>query len=224
MYTKFKVKLPKLFWIILVLLIPSLLVNAYFVSHFNTSQGARVILVTDGDTFVTEDKSIIRFDTLDAPELANCGGPEAKAALEKIILNQKVHLDTQARDVNGRQVASVWIGNTWVDEQLLKTGWVAYSSSTVDTKHVLQNIDRFNKANNIGIYNKTCTQFTNPDNPKCNIKGNIVGEWNNRGDKVYHLPGCKQYSTTRIEKWRGEQWFCSEKDALKSGYTKSGGC
>ncbi len=183
-----------------------------------------VARVIDGDTFETVDRSMIRFDTLDAPELTNCGGAEAKKELEKLITGKKVTLNSQARDVNGRQIASVWMGNEWVDQKLIESGWVAYSSSTVDKNHILQNIDRANREKKIGIYSPKCTQYVNTENPKCQIKGNLVEEWLKKGQKVYHMPGCIQYKTTRIEKYRGEQWFCTETEAKAAGYTKSGGC
>lgn len=186
-----------------------------------TYEVARVI---DGDTFETADRSIIRFDTLDAPELTNCGGKEAKKELEKLIAGKKVTLNAQARDVNGRQIASVWRGDTWIDQKLMESGWVAYSSSTVDAKHVLQKIDWANRDKKLGIYGPKCMQYENLENPKCQIKGNIVEEWLKKGQKVYHFPGCVQYKTTRIEKYRGEQWFCTEAEAKAAGYSKSGGC
>ena len=43
-----------------------------------------------------------------------------------------------ARDRFGRQIASVFIGKEWIDQKLIETGWVAYSPSTLDTKHILK--------------------------------------------------------------------------------------
>ncbi len=183
-----------------------------------------VTRVVDGDTFETSDHMTIRFDTLDAPELTNCGGEQAKKELEKILVGKKVTLNVAAKDTFGRQIASVWSGKTWIDKKLMETGWVAYSSSTLDLKHILQNIDWKNQENKLGIYSELCTQYENKEKPKCVIKGNISGEWLHKGEKSYHFPGCIQYNLTRIEKYRGEQWFCSEKEAVAAGYTKSGGC
>jgi endonuclease YncB( thermonuclease family) len=183
-----------------------------------------VALVEDGDTFETTDRSMIRFDTLDAPEISNCGGEQAKKELERLILGKKINMYVVARDVFGRQVASVFIGKDWIDKKLLETGWVSYSSSTLDKQGVLKSVDAKNKTEKRGIYSELCTQYENKKQPKCVIKGNIIEEWLHRGEKAYHFPGCIQYNTTRIELWRGEQWFCSEKEAQAAGYKKSGGC
>jgi endonuclease YncB( thermonuclease family) len=188
------------------------------------NSGSKVSRVIDGDTFETVDRARIRFDTLNAPELANCGGPEAKAALEKLLTGKNVRLVSAARDVSGRQIASVWVGDTWIDQKLIATGWVAYASSTLDQDHLLQNLDRENRQNKNGIYSAKCTQFVNPVNPKCTIKGNIVEEWVNQGEKIYHKPDCPQYKFVRVELYRGEQWFCTEKEALAAGYRKSDRC
>ena len=189
-----------------------------------TNNGYKVAKVMDGDTFETVDRAKVRFDTLDAPELTNCGGIEAKVALEKLISGQTVRLQSEARDFVGRQIASVWVGETWIDLELIKTGWVKYSSSTVDKEHVLKNLDLENRKNKLGIYSEKCTQTENKTNPKCKIKGNIISEWEFKGDKMYHMPGCIQYKTTVVDLWKGEQWFCTEKEAKEAGYKKSGGC
>jgi hypothetical protein len=54
--------------------------------------------------------------------------------------------------------------------------------------------------------------------PGCNIKGNI--SWNNK-NKLYHLPGMKDYKITKISPEKGERWFCTESDAIASGWQKA---
>lgn len=175
-------------WFGFIFLIPSILINLYLWKSKATSTSQYLVTqVTDGDTFVTQDKSIIRFDTLDAPELQNCCGQQAKEALEKLISGKKISLDSQVRDNNGRQIASVWMGKTWIDKELIKTGWVAYSSSTVDKDHILKNLDSKNQEDKLGIYSELCTQYENIEKPKCVIKGNISGEWAQKGEKIYHF-------------------------------------
>lgn len=52
----------------------------------------------------------------------------------------------------------------------------------------------------------------------CRIKGNI----NRKGGRVYHLPGERDYSRTRMDKGKGERWFCSEEEAVAAGWRKAG--
>jgi len=44
-------------------------------------------------------------------------------------------------------------------------------------------------------------------------KGNI-------GDsgKIFHIPGSKWYSKTKINKSKGERWFCFEAEAKAAGW------
>lgn len=55
--------------------------------------------------------------------------------------------------------------------------------------------------------------------PACNIKGNISI---NSGEHIYHIPGQKDYASTRISSEHGERWFCSEAEARAAGWRKAG--
>ena len=48
----------------------------------------------------------------------------------------------------------------------------------------------------------------------CPIKGNI----NEKGERIYHVPGDQWYSSTKLDVSKGERWFCSEKEALAAGW------
>jgi hypothetical protein len=51
----------------------------------------------------------------------------------------------------------------------------------------------------------------------CNIKGNI----SNKGERIYHVPGQKWYSRTKISTSKGERWFCTEQEARDAGWRRS---
>ncbi|WP_217901582.1 hypothetical protein [Pseudanabaena sp. SR411] len=52
----------------------------------------------------------------------------------------------------------------------------------------------------------------------CNIKGNISV---NTGSKLYHLPNMEDYAITNIDVIKGERWFCTEAEAIASGWRKA---
>jgi hypothetical protein len=52
----------------------------------------------------------------------------------------------------------------------------------------------------------------------CNIKGNISVD---TGSKLYHLPSMEDYDITHINLIKGERWFCSESEAIASGWRKA---
>lgn len=57
-----------------------------------------------------------------------------------------------------------------------------------------------------------------PARSSCDIKGNISIE---TGERIYHVPGQRFYSKTRISPDKGEKWFCSEDEAMAAGWRRS---
>jgi phosphatidylserine/phosphatidylglycerophosphate/cardiolipin synthase-like enzyme len=52
----------------------------------------------------------------------------------------------------------------------------------------------------------------------CTIKGNV----NRKGERIYHLPGGRDYDRVHMDKEVGERWFCSEAEAVAAGWRKAG--
>ncbi len=48
----------------------------------------------------------------------------------------------------------------------------------------------------------------------CTIKGNISA----KGERIYHMPGQRDYARTRINTAQGERWFCSAAEARNAGW------
>ena len=83
----------------------------------------------------------------------------------------------------------------------------------------LSNATNYAQNKNLGVYSNLCTQQENLQKPECNIKGN-----NRDGQRMYRFPGCKNYDSTLVQLYRGDQWFCTETEAKKAGFTKGGDC
>ncbi len=80
-----------------------------------------VTKVIDGDTFLTSvRKKPVLLSNVDTLEKRQAGYQNAKKALEKMILNQKITVDTKARDVYGRAVARVKVGPRSVNNAMKK--------------------------------------------------------------------------------------------------------
>jgi len=56
-----------------------------------------------------------------------------------------------------------------------------------------------------------------PARRHCRIKGNVTS----KGERIYHVPGSRNYDRTRIELSKGERWFCSEVEAEGAGWRRS---
>jgi hypothetical protein len=54
--------------------------------------------------------------------------------------------------------------------------------------------------------------------PGCVIKGNV--SWN-ADKKLYHVPGMQDYEATIINGQKGEKWFCTESEAIASGWIRA---
>lgn len=214
----------KIGWLGYMLLIPSLIANLFLFDNQKDQKSTYLIRgVIDGDTFVTEDYSIVRFLGVSAPELDYCGGVEAKEYLESELVGKRVTLEVLKRE-NGRQLAYVYLNGEMVNAMILKSGWFDYTGAEKKYGDLLKPNYYEAKEAKRGIFGPKCTQMENPDNPKCLIKGNIGQSSNNSGGKIYHFPGCWRYDDVIVEKDRGEEWFCSEKEAEQAGYVKSKNC
>lgn len=55
-------------------------------------------------------------------------------------------------------------------------------------------------------------------NQNCTIKGNISVSTD---DRLYHLPNMRDYAITNIDETKGERWFCTESEAIASGWRKA---
>ncbi|HEY9698559.1 MAG TPA: cold shock domain-containing protein [Trichocoleus sp.] len=52
----------------------------------------------------------------------------------------------------------------------------------------------------------------------CIIKGNISIS---TGNRLYHLPGMEDYESTVIDPIKGERWFCTQSEAIASGWRRA---
>lgn len=205
----------------LLVLIPSLILNLFLVSRQRMSdQGSMVAGVIDGDTIVLEDnKTRVRLRYVDAPETGLCGNKEATDYLTKLTVNKKVRIEKIIPDQYGRGMGLVYVDNLLVNKELVARGLVRYHSDETSEKDDIKKAGEMARENKLGIYEKCESKI--PKNKDCVIKGNIDFPINKY---TYHLPGCRQYETAIVQEDKGEQWFCSESEAKKAGFTKAKTC
>jgi endonuclease YncB( thermonuclease family) len=88
---------------------------------------ARVTYVTDGDTVWVqpEDGSAtrkLRLQGIDAPEICQAGGNDARAALRALVLAQQVQVRVRYHDDFGRGLAQIQLGSKDLAATLVSTG------------------------------------------------------------------------------------------------------
>lgn len=80
-----------------------------------------VTRIIDGDTFETSSrKRPIRLANVDTPEKRQKGYMDAKKGLSNLIKGQTILVEPVARDVYGRTVANVKVGNKSVNNAMKK--------------------------------------------------------------------------------------------------------
>ncbi len=180
------------------------------------------IRVIDGDTFETAEGQRIRLASTEAPELGRCGSDEAKKKLEELLMGKPLYVKVVYQDPYRRQISFVYSGKTFINEEMLRDGFAYYyRSSPGKIGEELKAATEKARQDKKGIFGEKCTQSTNPDKPKCNIKGNLG---NSKNTKIYYLPDCGVYPNTQVQLYLGDQWFCSETQAKKAGFRKPEQC
>lgn len=176
----------------------------------------KVIEVIDGDTFITENKQHVRLLYADAPEKGNCGYEEARNELTKLIKDNQVAIRVRFHDPY-RLYSEVYSDKGDVNLIMIQKGWARYNRrSTQATDYIAAAEDA--KRDKRGIFGLCVSEI--PDKPGCEIKGNI----NSSLRKTYTFPGCGTYAITSVDKDLGDQWFCTESEAKKAGFTKAANC
>lgn len=182
--------------------------------------GEKVVTVIDGDSFKIGNDQTIRLLSLDAPDIKYCMGEEAKEALSKKISGKTVILKELKTDRYGRVMAIVYTDGENINEYMIKNGFAIHLWDNTKQLKILGKANDFAREERLGIFSPECYQ-TEPTKKGCDIKGNIIHGTN---AKEYTMPQCDRYALTVIEKYKGEEWFCTEAEAKKAGYAKSDNC
>ncbi len=196
--------------------------------------------VMDGDTIEVEMNGRterVRYIGIDTPETVHpskpvqCFGKEASAKNKALVLGKEIVLmsDVTNRDKYGRLLRYVYLDGTLINEQLVREGY-AYAYRYPPDTHFdarFTAAEQKARAQGAGLWGSVCESYTPESVPVsayvpdgCTIKGNVSA----KGDKIYHVPGCKLYEKTVIKEEVGERWFCSEQEALGAGWRKALNC
>ena len=216
------------------LIVGFLIATSSVASAIAQSPVVGVASIIDGDTLEIHGQRI-RLHGIDAPESGQscerdgrqyrCGQQAALALADKV---GRETVRCAQRDIDSYQriVAVCRLGNLDLNAWMVRQGWaIAYRQYSLDyvvDENAAQAVragmwaGRFVAPANwrggdrLGSANETTPDF-------CQIKGNI----NRNSERIYHVPGARDYGPTRIDESKGERWFCSEDEALKAGWRSS---
>ncbi|QMW23139.1 thermonuclease family protein [Sandaracinobacteroides saxicola] len=115
-----------------------------------------VVRVKDGDSLLVQRPLVgrvneIRMAGIDAPELHQPWGPQAKSALRRLVQGRSVRVQVTDRDRYGRLVSRVYVGQTYVNAAMAAGGnaW-AYSRYLPDA--VIARAATRAKAQRLGLW------------------------------------------------------------------------
>ena len=125
-----------------------------------------VVSVVDGDTIKIEGGAIVRYIGMNTPETVapnkpvECMGREASAKNKELVQGKTVELerDVSQRDRYGRLLRFIWIGDTMINEVLVREGYAQVSTYPPDVKYQERFIEaqRLAIAERKGLWGSTC--------------------------------------------------------------------
>ena len=203
-----------------------------------------VTRVIDGDTIIISGDRKVRLLGINAPESGDCFFEESRDALAELIDGEKVDLkkDVSGMDNFGRLLRYVFLpsgseytDDMFVNQRLLREGYADIGSASQDRVYRSLLVSARNQAvterngmwgvcEDRGDTAETEYPLEGNDQPQdsdCTIKGNISRL--NLG-KTYFFVGCSNYDKVKIDFSKGEQYFCTEEEAMEAGFVKSGSC
>jgi micrococcal nuclease len=135
----------------------------------------KVIEVIDGDTLVLSNNEHVRLIGINTPESERYFYGEAKEVLKLLVLNKNVRLekDVDDRDTYGRLLRYVYIGNLFVNLEMVKRGFANVFTFPPNVKYTDKFIEAERKArtNEIGLWEKS-----NSSNIEININCDAEGD------------------------------------------------
>ncbi|MFH8086788.1 MAG: thermonuclease family protein [Candidatus Aenigmatarchaeota archaeon] len=151
---KLKVILP----ILIVLLL--ILAFSYFLFSKNSSNKTLVTVarVIDGDTFELANGKKVRLLGVDAPEKNKYFYQEAKEKLREMVENKNVFLEADKinSDSSGRLLRYVFVGDTFVNLEMIKQGFASVYVVSSNQKYSSQLLEaeEYARKNKLGIWGK----------------------------------------------------------------------
>lgn len=201
--------------------------------------------IIDGDTLDLNGIRV-RIHGIDAPERGQtCDGPAgsrdcghlATQAARDLVAGRQVDCHDLGERTHNRVVARCLVDGQDFAEQMLRLGVVqacpAFADRHAHSRGYLA-LERHAQRHGLGLFagnappragfcRTAATRglevltVSTASAGDCRIKGNI----SRGGERIYHLPGQRDYARTIIDTVAGERWFCTEAEARTAGWRRA---
>lgn len=198
----------------------------------------QVVMVHDGDTFTLKSgRSLykVRLAEVDAPELGQVFGKQARTFTEKMALGRRVRVNVAMIDRYGRRVGEVIVEDGRVlNEELVHAGWAWYYRVDPVKNERMQRLEQYAFAHKLGLWVEKeplppwefRRESRIPEAPESVSQVDydrifhygIVG---NRRTKTVRWPACKHY---RLSRPRQALIFHSRQQARQMGFIPAKDC
>lgn len=140
------------------LLLTFFIILLFSINTFSEEYEAKVLKVIDGDTIYIKSDSgrkKVRLRHIDAPEVKQPYGREAKIFLDNELDGKKIIVNSDYKDRYGRDIGDVFVYNEnesiYINAKLIKSGnaWV-YKTYRKNT--YLMNLENFARDNKLGLW------------------------------------------------------------------------
>jgi endonuclease YncB( thermonuclease family) len=172
----------------------------------------------------------VRLAGIEAPESEQrCGsggnkwrcGAVAETVLSRLVNGRTVSCALSGSDAGGRALGQCSVGQKDVGAELVRQGYV-FADGTFLGRYVGEEHEA--RAAKAGLWagdverpaayrRKVWEEASRRAPDGCPIKGQVSG-----ASRVYVLPWSPDYDRVRVQKTRGERWFCSEQEAEAAGF------
>lgn len=148
-------------------------------------------------------------------------GAAAETALARLVNGRRVSCVLSGTDEVGRTLGQCSVGAKDVAAELVRQGHV-FADGSLLARYASQ--EREARAAKAGLWSgeperpaayraKLWEEAKRRAPEGCPIKGQVSG-----ASRVYVLPWSPDYERARVQKARGERWFCSEQEAVAAGF------
>jgi endonuclease YncB( thermonuclease family) len=178
--------------------------------------------------------TLVRLSGIEAPDAAqHCSkagrawrcGAAAEAALARLVNGRRVSCALSGTDEAGRALGRCTVRTKDVGAELVRQGHVFAEGGLLPLYAAEEREARAAKA---GLWAgeaerpadwraKIWEEAKGKSPDGCPIKGQVAGS-----ARFYVLPWSPDYERARVQKTRGERWFCSEQEAVAAGFKARG--
>ncbi|MDI6815919.1 MAG: thermonuclease family protein [Actinomycetota bacterium] len=196
-------------------------------NDYETPRTGKVVRIIDGDTIEVRltDGQVrkVRYIGIDTPERSEDLYTEATRANARLVDGKEVSLvkDISETDRYGRLLRYVYVGETFINAELVRQGYAAAATYPPDVAYAdfFVKLAAEAREKGVGLWSDDTGRAppeTTLKKPQSQSLGAYIG---NRNSRVFHLPSCRSLPAPH-----NQVLLASRDEAVRAGYSPCGIC